>query len=688
MASLTLQSSFTAGELAPSMSARIDMAQYQQGCRTLHNMKVQPHGGAVKRPGFLLLDSLPGEACLRQFVFNTEQAYCLVFGENWLRVFTADGPVSDDEGNIYHIESPYTLDQARRMSQAQSADVLFLAAWGCPPRKLKRLDHNQWEFEEISFGAPIAPPASISASFVNEAKDSAGKITAAQLTTRYTYYVTAVNEAGQESELSKGSALDGPASNNWHAGDYVKLSWPTLAGATEYRLYKAMQGGRPGFVAACIANTYQDLNTAATMSEGAPKYNNPFLDGDYPALVDFFEQRLVFASTPKQPQGIWMSKTGDYANFATYNPITDDASLNLTIASKEVDSFCWIAALRSLILGTSSMEWEISATQGAFSAKSAKATVQSRTGSAKLPVIYIGNTLLHLARSGAQVRNLKYDFSADSYGGNDLSVMAAHLLEEYKITDWTYQQSPDSIVWCVRSDGLLLGFTFHEEHRIFAWHRHSTQGLFQAVCVVPQGHDDVLFAVIKRGETFFVERLATEYISGDYADSVFLDCALVYDQPDTPITTVWGLEHLEGLQVGILADGAVEAPRVVQNGSISLDGPRTKVIVGLEYVAELETMPLEFMGQNGHTVGRKKQISEALVLFRDSVVAKGGASFDKLQTFKWRTNEAYGEAPRPFSGIKSVMLPTMAENMATICLCSDEPVPMTILAIMAKMDVK
>lgn len=47
-----LQSNFTAGELSPSLSARVELAKYNAGCRTLRNFLVQAHGGAVKRPGF------------------------------------------------------------------------------------------------------------------------------------------------------------------------------------------------------------------------------------------------------------------------------------------------------------------------------------------------------------------------------------------------------------------------------------------------------------------------------------------------------------------------------------------------------------------------------------------------------------------------------------------------------------
>ena len=208
-----LQSDFTAGELSPSLLARVDLAKYSKGCRTLKNFLVQPHGGAVKRPGFELLDALPSEAVLAPFVFNNDQTYCLVFGEKWMRVATHDGFVLGDDDEPYEIATPYTLEQARVLSYTQSADVLFIACHGIPPQKLMRLAHADWRFEAMVFTAPIAAPASVTVSFTNGAKDSSGAVSPAQLVTPYTYYVTAINAAGKESGVSAGANITGPSSN-------------------------------------------------------------------------------------------------------------------------------------------------------------------------------------------------------------------------------------------------------------------------------------------------------------------------------------------------------------------------------------------------------------------------------------------------------------------------------------------
>ena len=41
---------FTAGELSPRLDGRTDLAKYQNGCKTLQNFIVHPHGGASREP--------------------------------------------------------------------------------------------------------------------------------------------------------------------------------------------------------------------------------------------------------------------------------------------------------------------------------------------------------------------------------------------------------------------------------------------------------------------------------------------------------------------------------------------------------------------------------------------------------------------------------------------------------------
>ncbi|MDR2123591.1 MAG: hypothetical protein LBP38_01215 [Desulfovibrio sp.] len=738
---VVLQGAFTAGELAPSLAARVDLDKYAKGCRTLKNFLVQAHGGAVKRPGFELLDLLPGPAVLVPFVFNPEQAYCLAFGELWMRVATHDGLVQAD-GAPYHAPSPYTLAQARALSWVQSADVLFLACRDVVPYKLQRHGHTDWRFAAMNFTAPVEAPLWDSKTvtnymyektyaagqahthysyadpdtglttsgyapvnvdlytraatdtwvphiaFVNGAKNSDGSSSPAQTTTPYTYYVTAVNAEGKESEVSEGADITGPASNNWQGGDYIALSWQPVAGAVEYRVYKATFGGRPSFIAAATSLTYHDNNVAPTISESPPRYEDPFPDGDYPGAAAVFEQRLVFASSRNRPQTVWMSKSGDYDNFARYDPPGADSPLELTIAGREVSGVEWTAALRSLILGTAGMEWEVSARGGeAFSAKNARVTPQSYWGSSLRSVITIGNVILHVSGSGRQVRNLQYDFTSDSYGGADLSILAAHLLEDGGITGWTCQKYPDSIVWAVRDDGALLGLTFQNEHQVSAWHRHETQGRFASVCATPHGREHSLFAVVERGGTYCLERMAERFRASDPAGAVFLDCATTY--AGRARRELAGLEHLEGKEVGIYADGAVQTPRAVRGGKITLDYPAARVTVGLPYTADLETMPVEVIGQGGASVALKKTVNAADILFRDAVGVKVGPSFapGALQEVFRRAAEPYGTPPAPFSGIKSVVLPALADNAPTVCIRSDTPTPVTVLAVVSRIRV-
>jgi hypothetical protein len=64
----------------------------------------------------------------------------------------------------------------------------------------------------------------------------------------------------------------------------------------------------------------------------------------YPACATFFQDRLVFAGSPHQPNVIWMSRTGDYANFAvekSSGQVLDDSAIQAAAISREL----WMKAI-------------------------------------------------------------------------------------------------------------------------------------------------------------------------------------------------------------------------------------------------------------------------------------------------------------------------------------------------------
>lgn len=75
----------------------------------------------------------------------------------------------------------------------------------------------------------------------------------------------------------------------------------------------------------------------------------------------------------------------------------------------------------------------------------------------------------------------------------------------------------------------------------------------------------------------------------------------------TPVSTVTGLNHLEGLQVVALADGNVQKDLTVTNGAITLEQPASLITVGLPYTCQLQTTYLDPEGP-GTEQGAKKNI--------------------------------------------------------------------------------
>jgi len=279
-------------------------------------------------------------------------------------------------------------------------------------------------------------------------------------------------------------------------------------------------------------------------------YGQPGGQG-YPSSVEYFQQRLVFAGTPGQPQTVWMSRTGSYTDFGISNPIVDDDAITFTIANQKGNAIQELLSLGCLIILTDGAEIKVGQNpEDVITPSNISTSVQGFRGANSLPPIQVQNGGLFVQGNNRTVRGVTYDFASNTFTGNDIMILASHLTDGHSIVDWAYQQDPTSIIWCVREDGALLGLTYMPEQQVAGWHRHDTvNGLFESVCTVNENtgaapYQNTPYFIINRtinGQVqrtieYFAPRLIT-----DVRNSFFVDCGMTFDGRTGFRGTPWDL---------------------------------------------------------------------------------------------------------------------------------------------------
>ena len=115
---------------------------------------------------------------------------------------------------------------------------------------------------------------------------------------------------------------------------------------------------------------------------------------------------------------------------------------------------------------------------------------QSSYGSANIDAVQIENVTMFVQRAKRKVRELSYNLNIDQYQAQDMTLLAEHITEG-GITEMAYQQEPDSILWCVRSDGVLLGFTYARAEEVVGWHRHKIGGVFGEATITVSDYSNI-----------------------------------------------------------------------------------------------------------------------------------------------------------------------------------------------------
>lgn len=819
--------SFNSGEFSPLMAGRVDLKYYPNACKKLRNFIPMVQGPARNRRGTRFVREIKDSAArtwLRRFVFNQEQSYLIEFGHLYARFYTNHGIIESSPGVPYEISTPFTLasltrsDGTFRLQFVQSGDVLYITSDGqYPLQKLSRLTATTFSIANLTtIGGPFEdydPLNTVTAvasavtgaitvtlssglfvaghvgslMYLEQAKIDAitmwepGKAVAAGAVRRSDGKNYKANNAattgGVKPIHSSGARYDGDVGVQWEFLDpgygWVRIDSITSATVANATVLSQLPAG------AVSASTTRWAFGAWSAAKG------------HPDNVAFFRERLVVSKGLQ----IFFSVAGDFENFNRRDDaglITASMSAIIDITSEEANNIVWMAPFSgALLVSTGGEEFALDeiTVNDAFGPGNIKSSRQSKHGSNFAGNAIVGDGVVYVQAAGRKVRDMIQAESVEKkWASSDATVLAEHVTAS-GIISMAYQQEPDSVIWCVRADGLLAGFTLNREQDVRGWHPHQIGGVsdvdgavaaVECVDSIPVDGGDEVWMVVRRlingttkryveyltsigdpqsdpEDAFFVDsgltlnntinatltpgagatvagstavpftagvavftagdvgrrihyRYMTRDADGDavwhksvaeitaFTSATAVDVTVHSAWPNLnvipangwkmTVTSISGLDHLEGQTVAVCGDGAALGRRVVSGGAITINELISKAHIGLPYRSVLTTMPLEAGAADGTSQSKTKRISRCAIRFDKTLGAKYGkddsSTLDEI-LFRDAASDNMDAPPALFTGDVIVSWPEGYTNDLTITVVQDDPLPCTVMAIMPQM---
>jgi len=212
------------------------------------------------------------------------------------------------------------------------------------------------------------------------------------------------------------------------------------------------------------------------------------------------EGRLMFGGSVSKPLTVWGTKAGDFTSMKL-GTVDDDAISFTLIGSGQQNRIQWMVPKTSMMIGTVGGEHLLgaSAEDEALTPTNVQAKLQATYGSEKIAALIVNNAILFSQRGGKKIRELVYNFQDNVHKADDLTVFSNHITGP-GIVDMAFQRTPDPMLWCVRSDGVLAVMTYEREMDVYSWCRFVTDGEFESVGIMYGGtreEDEVWVTVLR-----------------------------------------------------------------------------------------------------------------------------------------------------------------------------------------------
>jgi len=403
----------------------------------------------------------------------------------------------------------------------------------------------------------------------------------------------------------------------------------------------------------------------------------------FPTAVAFYEGRLWWAGK----NGIYGSVSDDFYN---YNPDTlgDSGPINRTVGSGPVDDINWLLPLQRLIIGAEGAEHSVRATSfdevltpSNFNIKDA-----STQGSSSAIAVKIDSRGVFVQRGGTRLFELSFNSEVGDYGSVEDTLVVPDIGEP-EMTHVAVQRLPDTRVHCVRSDGVVAVLIHNHVENVLCWVTVETDGMVEDAVVLPGDVEDNVYYVVKRtinGVTKrYLERWALESEARGETLTKTSDSYLVYE--GAAVTTLAGLDHLEGKTVVVWGNGKDLGTKTVVGGQITtLSEAVTSAVVGLPYTAQWKSTKLAFaLKDEPVQLTHHKRITQVGFVLADAYdqSLRFGPTFDTLDDMPLFENaEKVGSDTRTAYDEELIEFPGEWGNDARLCIQAASPRPVTVLA--------
>ena len=281
-----LITNFASGELSPTLNGRVDLQQYYQAASRIDNFDIIPTGGIKRRTGFKRLGKLSGNCRIIPFVINSNTSYILEITPGYIYFWKNGERLLNEDKSYFSIEVPCTsVAEINEIHYAQNYDTLIFVHKNYNPYTLN-IDIATEKVTFTKIGFTFVPEISIDDDYSYILKWTGEELPE-----------VIKNESGYPycNETVYTQGLYCTFNGHLYKCDETKID-------TESATKECWE----------IYGTDPEINTDIFTTE-----NN------YPAAVNFYNNRLWLAGSYNEPQKVHASAAPDtegnrYFNFATY----------------------------------------------------------------------------------------------------------------------------------------------------------------------------------------------------------------------------------------------------------------------------------------------------------------------------------------------------------------------------------